>query len=80
MPDPIQRLLIDAGLEGWAGSSEHVAGARRIVEALREPTEEMLRAGADSLRGGPSMGRSVMAEREARRHWTAMLAARVGEG
>jgi hypothetical protein len=41
----------------------------------KEPTEAMLRSGADALRGQPSMGRSPLAEREAARIYLTMLAA-----
>jgi hypothetical protein len=67
----IRSFLMSIDMEAWSGSTPHIRGVGRILEALREPTEAM-QAAAKPFRKGVGEGARVL--------WAAMLDARMGEG
>lgn len=73
----LQSFLIEAGLPGWAESASHIAGVRKVIEALGEPGNRARMAGADAWNESEAASLDERME-AADRVWKAMLAARFG--
>jgi hypothetical protein len=76
----IRSFLMSIDMPAWSGSTPHIRGVGRILEALREPTEEMVAATDQFDWGPPGYDDAPGGAASETKVWQAMLDARMGEG